>query len=537
MPWGRIKKSIADWLVPQEQEKPESEIRPSSEVARAFVESNPAALDLKSVDGRYLFVNKTWSMLTGVSAKKAQSGKGGPYYHSDHVADSARQHVEVVETGKVITRERDFDMPDGGRYTREVTKFPLYNDDGVLIAVGTIANDLTETKETKQKLERTLGEFSAVMNNIDYGILFMDSELRARLANKAFQDMWGFPDELIERSTTMAEFMQFNRYNGIYPVGDDEFDGYVAERVSKVRAGSIAPTEMVRADGKVLECQCIALPDGGRMLTYFDVTERKRTEDALSVAKEEAEIANRTKTEFLANMSHELRTPLNSIIGFAEMLKSEVFGPVGDRKYAEYATDIAASGAHLLNVIGDLLDISKIEANRLDLSEAPLDVYELIAFCVRIVGERAADKGLGLTVDSDPDLPRLIGDELRIKQILLNLMSNAIKFTPPGGQVTVRSSLQEGSFVVEVADTGIGIAPEDLPKVMAPFQQVRPDFTIAGEGTGLGVHLSLRLAELHGGSLAIDSKVGEGTKAAVRFPPDRTVQSACRSQKANQGPL
>jgi len=475
-------------------------------------------------------------MLTGVLANKALSGDGAPYFRADHVEDSARHHAKVVETGKAVTCDRDFDMPDGQRYTREVTKFPLFDDEGELIAVGTIANDLTETKETKQKLERTLGEFSAVMNNIDYGILFMDSELRARLANKAFQDMWGFPDELVERSTTMSEFMQFNRHNGIYPVSDDEFDAYVAERVSKVRAGSIPPTEMVRADGIVLEYQCIALPDGGRMLTYFDITGRKRTEDALFVAKEEAEIANRTKTEFLANMSHELRTPLNSIIGFAEMLKNEVFGPVGDRKYAEYATDIAASGAHLLNVIGDLLDISKIEANRLDLSETPLDVYELIGFCVRVVGERATEKGVALSIDSDPDLPHLIGDELRVKQILLNLLSNAIKFTPSPGQVTVRSSLEDGGIVLEVVDTGIGIAPEDLPKVLAPFQQVRPDFTIAGDGTGLGVHLSLRLAELHGGSLAIDSRIGEGTTVAVKFPPDRTVQPASWSQTVKQYP-
>jgi len=532
MPWGRNKKAIIDWLVPPVSENPISDTRPSSDIARAFFESNPAALDLKTVDGRYLFVDKAWSMLTGVSAKKALTGEGGPYYRPDHVADSSRQHAEVVETGSVVTRDHDFDMPDGGRYTREVTKFPLYDDDGILVAVGTIANDLTETKETKQKLERTLGEFSAVMNNIDYGILFMDSELRARLANKAFQDMWGFPDELIERSTTMSEFMEFNRHNGIYPVTDDEFDAYVAERVSKVRAGSIPPTEMVRADGRVLEYQCIALPDGGRMLTYFDITERKRTEDALFVAKEEAEIANRTKTEFLANMSHELRTPLNSIIGFAEMLKNEVFGPVGDRKYAEYASDIAASGAHLLNVIGDLLDISKIEANRLDLSETRLEVYEIMAFCVRVVGERAADKGLALSIDSDPKLPGLVGDELRIKQILLNLLSNAIKFTPPSGQVTVRGFMQDGGIVLEVADTGIGISSEDLPKVLAPFQQVRPDFTIAGDGTGLGVHLSLRLAELHGGSLSIDSEVGAGTTVAVKFPSERTVQQSTRSQSA-----
>jgi PAS domain S-box-containing protein len=401
----------------------------------------------------------------------------------------------------------------------------LFDESGHYLGHRGTASDVTDTKLAQQELNRTLSEFSAIMDNINYGILFMDSDLRVQIANKAVQGMWRFSDEMILNKMSMSEFMYFNRDDGVYTVADSEFDAFVEERVAAVRAGSIQPTELSLADGKVYQYQCIALPDGGRMLTYFDISSRKQTEKQLSDAKEIAERANRAKTEFLANMSHELRTPLNSVIGFSAMLKNEMFGSLGHKSYLEYANDIHGSGNHLLNLISDILDVSKIEADQFDVSNEQLNLARLLESCVLMVRERADKAGVILSTEFNGELSLFLGDEVRIKQIVLNLLSNAIKFTPARGKVKTRVFFEDGAAVLQISDTGIGIAQEDMPKVLAPFQQIRDDHAITGEGTGLGVYLSKRLTELHGGRLSIESKVGEGTIVTLRFPPERTFKA------------
>jgi PAS domain S-box-containing protein len=255
-----------------------------------------------------------------------------------------------------------------------------------------------------------------------------------------------------------------------------------------------------------------------------DAIERKQAEDALLHAKNQAELANRAKSEFLANMSHELRTPLNSVIGFADMLRTQMLGPVGNRKYIEYAADIIASGTHLLEVINDILDLSKIEAGELTIDDNVIDLGSLVDNCVRMIRPRAARARIRLAVDV-PNAPiALRADSLRIKQILLNLLSNAVKFTPADGTVAVRAGLEDGAVVLAVHDTGIGIAPEDIPRILEPFAQVESSLTRGHEGTGLGLTLVKRLTEKHGGTLAITSAPGEGTTVTVRFPLERTVR-------------
>jgi len=244
----------------------------------------------------------------------------------------------------------------------------------------------------------------------------------------------------------------------------------------------------------------------------------------LSRAKQKAEAASRMKTEFLANVSHELRTPLNSIIGFSEMINNEAHGAIGNDKYSSYVRDIHASGQHLLGVVNDILDISKIEVGEFELQEDQVDVAETIETSLRIVHERAASAGISVTADVASTLPALRGDARRVRQILLNLLSNSIKFTASGGKVLVRAAgSNDGGITVSVADSGIGIAAEDIEKAMMPFGQVDGRLNRKYEGTGLGLPLAKSLTELHDGRLTLKSAVGKGTTVTLDFPPARVA--------------
>ncbi len=246
----------------------------------------------------------------------------------------------------------------------------------------------------------------------------------------------------------------------------------------------------------------------------------------LTMAKEQAELADRAKSEFLAAMSHELRTPLNAVIGFSDIIKDETFGPVGSVKYRDYAKDINDSGQHLLSLINDILDLSKIESGADELHEGEIEIPEIIRSTLKLVGHRAEQGRVKLELELADQLPALRADERKLKQILVNLLSNAIKFTDAGGEVALWAWCRMGSgYVFQIIDTGIGIAPEDIPKALSRFGQVYSDLNRQYEGTGLGLPLTKALVEMHGGSLDLQSDVGVGTTVTVRFPAERIVRS------------
>jgi two-component system cell cycle sensor histidine kinase PleC len=250
--------------------------------------------------------------------------------------------------------------------------------------------------------------------------------------------------------------------------------------------------------------------------------QRRETEHQLRQAKEAAEVASRAKSEFLANMSHELRTPLNAVIGFAQMIGQEILGPTGRREYKEYARDIHQSSLHLLQIINDILDVSKIEAGMQTLHESEIDFASVVESCRRLVEAKAAAAELTLAVEMPVDLPSLLADERMLKQVMLNLLSNALKFTPKGGTITLRAQGDgRGGLLFTVRDTGIGIAAEDFDKVFRPFGQVDSSLTRRFEGTGLGLPLTKGLVELHGGTVTLESKVGRGTVVTIHLPNRR----------------
>ena len=244
----------------------------------------------------------------------------------------------------------------------------------------------------------------------------------------------------------------------------------------------------------------------------------------LRAAWHQADAASRAKTEFLANMSHELRTPLNAIIGFSEIIKLEMLGPLGTGRYRHYAQDIFDSGNHLLAVIGDILDISKVEAGEFELHAEPTELEEIVEQSLRLVRERAEAAAIRIDVAIGRDLPQLRLDQRLIKQSLINLLSNAIKFSPEGGRVAVQAARgPEGSVLLSVADSGIGIAEDDIPSVLKPFSQVESAFSRSHEGTGLGLPLAKSFIEAHGGRMEIDSTVGHGTRVTLHIPAERVI--------------
>jgi signal transduction histidine kinase len=246
--------------------------------------------------------------------------------------------------------------------------------------------------------------------------------------------------------------------------------------------------------------------------------------DQLQKAKEAADTANQTKSEFLANMSHELRTPLNAIMGFSEVIKDEMFGPVGLPQYVEYSRDIYNSGSHLLEIINDILDLSKVEAGKFELCEEEMCLDEIAFAVFNLVKGRAAERNIEVNVLVPRDLPLLYADKRAVKQMMLNLTSNAVKFTGEGGQITIAARIDDaGMLAVSIRDNGIGIAEEDLQKVLSPFGQVDSPLARDHQGTGLGLPLVKAMVELHGGALNIDSAPDAGATATLLLPQSRIV--------------
>jgi signal transduction histidine kinase/HAMP domain-containing protein len=296
-----------------------------------------------------------------------------------------------------------------------------------------------------------------------------------------------------------------------------------AEALTVGRSGRLGLGESRLADGRWLRVSRSAARSGGTVVIWSDITPLKEREEKLRIAKEQAEQANLAKTHFLANIGHELRTPLNAIIGFSELISGEALGPIGTPYYRTYATDIAASGQHLLAIINDILDMAHSEAGTLSVATEPVDFAALVGECQDHIARGCAEAGHLLTLSIAPDLPTIEADAARLRQVVLNLASNAIKFTPSGGRIEISAqTAADGGIDFIVADSGIGMSDQDRAIAFEPFRQVDSALSRRYDGTGLGLPLTKTLVELHDGTLEIESRKALGTRVRVHLPPART---------------
>ncbi|WP_169569115.1 PAS-domain containing protein [Sneathiella limimaris] len=420
--------------------------------------------------------------------------------HSPHTSNIERK----FKSGRIVEISQSH-LPDGG-------------------AVCTF-KDITLEKSTQQLLKesenryRKMVELSpdAILVHKD-GIVIYSNEAAIQLLE--VKDLHSIVGEKIHK---------------FFPVADhDNLDAHFGG-ADHLQPGQTVPTAKSQVIGRLgnridVELEASALLYGDRpvmQLIARDVSATIKAQKLLKQAKEEAESAAQLKGTFLANMSHELRTPLNAIIGFSEVIKNQYYGEVGSEKYIEYASDINASGVHLLDLINEILDLSKIESGNQEIYEETLDLFSLVEDCRRLMEPQREKADVEITSKLSSVLPNVVADSKMIKQVMINLLSNAVKFTPKGGQITISSLIERnGDLAISVEDTGIGIRKDDIEKALTPFMQVDSEFNRKYQGTGLGLPLSKNLMELHGGSLHIDSQFGSGTTVTIRIPGKRVALTA-----------
>jgi two-component system cell cycle sensor histidine kinase PleC len=386
-----------------------------------------------------------------------------------------------------------------------------------------------------------LGE---LFDQIPEPIAYFDAENRLGACNLSFRD--NFPivveSDFLKRASAGPVLGQASlSYDSLSRLAQHELaqaraslmDGSAETATSTLPVALPAPVSTPRSD---FAPEIRKTQDGGTLLTFRDLAPLRKMEEqhreqiddlkaelaAAHRAREQALATARARKDFLTSTSHELRTPLNAILGFSEMIAKEMFGPLKNDRYLEYAQIIHNSGVHVLSLINDLLDLSKLDAGKLELRVEPVEILKVIIDCVRCVEAQATKDHIGISVHVYDGVDRLCCDDKRLHQMLLNLLSNALKFTRVGGEITIDVFRRGGDVAISVSDTGIGIKAEDIPKVLEPFGQVESELSLRHQGTGLGLPLTKELAELHGGSLTMESNVDVGTTVTITLPPDPT---------------
>jgi signal transduction histidine kinase len=375
---------------------------------------------------------------------------------------------------------------------------------------------VAQLRAREEQLAGQKALLQSTLENMGEGLSVFDREGHLIAWNTRFASLLKLPIDLSH--ATLEEILRHQAERGDFGALDDPARE-ARERTKRFYHDLPSVSERTTMGGRVLQIRRRAMPGGAVVSVYSDITERKAAETKMEQARVQAELANRAKGNFLANMSHELRTPLNAIIGFSEVLSNQILGPVTDERQLEYIKDIHSSGLLLLSIINDVLDMSKIEAGKLELARERVAVQVVIAEAVRMVSERARGRKVRVITALPPGDLAIWGDERAIKQIMLNLLSNAVKFSHEGGRVTIRGFLSGNEhLVIEVEDKGIGMSAEEIERALQPFGQAKAATTRTHGGTGLGLPIAKGLVEAHGGTLVVESSPDQGALVRIVLP-------------------
>ncbi|GAB4134891.1 MAG: hypothetical protein Kow00104_19460 [Rhodothalassiaceae bacterium] len=465
--------------------------------------------------GPPLFVNRALLDLIGITENDRQVTR--PILEWVHPEDRAAVSGNLSQRlkGRPADEEQQFRLirADGGDLWVHCRATPVAWSDGPAILATLI--DVTRLKHSERAQERSEALFRRVfqatpdmvsLSWLESGVFLDVNENLARAIGMDRRRIMG--SSIYDLKTWVDPHMPMRIRAAIRKHGSiKQMDGSIRRLDGSVFPVSFSAETLTVDDEEVL------------LIIARDVSEERAREEELRKSRDAAELANRAKSEFLANMSHELRTPLNAILGFSEIIRGEVLGPLGDARYREYAADIHRSGSHLLEIINDILDLSKVEAGRLQIYPSEIDVQEVAEQCLRLVTERAQQAGLALELKVVPERFHFHADRRLFKQILLNLVTNSIKFTPAPGRVGISIARREdGGLILVIEDTGIGMDDGEIARALTPFGQVDSALTRRHEGTGLGLPLVAAFVAAHQGTLDIQSEKGRGTRVTATFP-------------------
>jgi PAS domain S-box-containing protein len=520
-----------------ERKRAEGDLQREKEIFQILVEQSPLGISLIKKDGHYEYTNPKFGELFGYTLKDIPTGKEWfikafpDQEYRNQVSEVWISDLKTAEPGESRPRIYTVTCKDGSEKVIHFRPVTMESGDQFVLY-----EDITKERQAEEALRASEEKYRTILESIEEGYFEVDLSGDLTFFNDSLCKITGYSrNELLgmnnrEYTTPETAKRMYQVFNKIYQTG---------------KTKRITDYEIIRKDRSIsiLEMSSSLMRDKEGQAFGFrgvvrDITKRKRAEEALKkayddleskvverteelhLAKEAAEVANRAKSDFLASMSHELRTPLNAIIGFSEVLRDQYFGELNE-KQADYMNDILESGKHLLSLINDILDLSKIEAGKVEIESSKVNITELLENSLIMVKEKCMKHGIDLSMNISQDLGDLeiTADERRLKQVMFNLLSNAAKFTSDGGAITLEAHKKEHELVISVKDTGIGIAPEDQEKVFEEFYQIRGSLASKTPGTGLGLPLTKRLVEMHGGRIWVESRgLKKGTRVSFTLP-------------------
>lgn len=475
-----------------------------------------------SLAGEILFLNESWARMTNMPLQISIGSNLFDLLHPDDQDEQKKavsQMIKGLRPGyRVMTHLR---MPDTHYRPVEMSVSMIRMDENKMMRVVGSFSDMEMSQKSEWALKEAERKYRSIWENSASGIYQMNLEGKILSANPAVAKIFGFDNvdvmvSVVQNAHTDLYVQSAERLRCLKTLGNDHLPEVFEFQVVRRNGQKIWVQETIRN-----------ICDEQGSSVYFegsidDITKRKDAEAQLQEAKRESDVANRAKSEFLANMSHELRTPLNSIIGFSEIIRNQVFGPIEPNSYWEYARDIHESGRHLLSIINQILDISKIDAGDRELKESLVDMKKLVKTVVDMNLTKIKEAGLNmLDIDYEP-MPKLVGEDIAIRQALTNILSNAIKFTPEGGRISLSGEIDDvGDFRLSLTDTGVGLDDQDIKRVTSKFGVTDGRLNKATSGIGLGLSLVKSLMTLHGGSIEIVSQKSIGTTVSLVFPKSR----------------